>query len=308
MTTSDWARHFFNLGYNPLPSRSDRKSPMLSGFARYRDGERIPRQWIEKDPISGLDRWWGPNLQLCLGVSWKLMVVDLDGAASQVQWKTWTMRNKCQPTWTARTGGGGIHMYFKIPHECESLTSRILWKVESCSHSLIEILGDKRLVIAPPSIHVDSGLPYLWVPGRSPMEIERPPECPEWVRELTTIPEPALSPTLQHLPDKRVVLASVMGMNYSGYGTVLDRLSSDRKITLARGWGLRFARSSPNSSGWISCHAIGREDIHPSASYHPESGVYWEHGRNSISFAALAVELGAFASVREVLAHLESFP
>lgn len=73
-------------------------------------------------------------------------------------------------------------------------------------------------------------------------------------------------------------------------------------LSEAKALGVRFAASKPSDSGWISCHAIDREDKSPSAGININStdcelGYYKDHGPTSdegMSFFDLAVALGEF--------------
>jgi hypothetical protein len=72
------------------------------------------------------------------------------------------------------------------------------------------------------------------------------------------------------------------------------------KIALARSWGLRIASQGPNVKGWFRCHALDRDDDHPSASIHHETGVFIDL-RDSVvlPFFDLAVALGQYPTWQE---------
>jgi hypothetical protein len=48
-----WARRYYELGFNPLPSRGDAKRPALKRFKEYLHGKRIPSSWLSS--------WWAPR-------------------------------------------------------------------------------------------------------------------------------------------------------------------------------------------------------------------------------------------------------
>ena len=82
------------------------------------------------------------------------------------------------PTATVATGGGGWHLYYRHPGVP---TLPALPGVPG-----VDIKGEGGYVIAPPSIHPDTGKPYRWVGGRAVDEmppalraaIIRPPAPP----------------------------------------------------------------------------------------------------------------------------------
>jgi hypothetical protein len=89
------------------------------------------------------------------------------------------------------------------------------------------------------------------------------------------------------------------GASY-GRDDVLDAIAD--KAALARSWGLRIVARKPSPKGWLTCHAIDREDAHPSASFHPVTGVYNDHGElRRLAFFDLAVALGAYPSWLEAV-------
>jgi hypothetical protein len=77
--------------------------------------------------------------------------------------------------------------------------------------------------------------------------------------------------------------------------------------------GVSFSASAPNSEGWLACHAVGRDDKHPSAAINvgsgPLRGRYRDLGDSSgksRSFFALAVMAGAFATWKDAVRHYAS--
>ncbi len=289
-----WARRYLLMGLNPLPSCSDRKRPALRRYAAYRDGTPIPEKW--------LPRWWAPNVQIPTGTAWRLAVVDLDGPAAIVRW-TGLVRQAggAVPTWTVATGGGGRHLYFRLPEGLDACPTRRLWALRDdpaanawVKHTMIELKGDRGLVVAPPSRHVDTGIEYRFLPGRSPREIGPPAPIPDWVLLLPTLVAP-----VAFVPPPPVVGRRARRRRsdrYRAWHDVLDALSPAQKLELARGWGLRLASDRVNPAGWISCHAVGRPDRHPSAGFHPESGYYSEVEACRMNLFDLGVALGAYAT------------
>jgi hypothetical protein len=277
-TPRDAARFYRDRGWNPLPSRADAKRPDLPSYAAY---------WISPIGTEILDRWMAPNIQLMCGVHWGLAVVDLDGPEAADAWQAMTLYRPCPLTWTVRTGGGGLHLYFRVPSFIREMPSRCVWE-GSGRHQRIEILGDRSLVIAPPSVHVDTGRAYEFLVG--PDDLSQPAMLPRWLTRAKAVPSQ---------PPKTfwVATAPVVPCVPTG-GKTYDRKAVLRaipdKLSLVRSWGLRVRGWIPNVSGWLPCHALGRVDHKVSAGFHVSTGYYCEPPRWRVSLFDVAVLLGIY--------------
>ncbi len=292
------ARYFASIGWNPLPSCSTRKGPAVKDYAKYRDGERIPAEWLVN--------WRWTNLQICLGVPWGLAVIDLDGCGI-CEWRRWGRRHDIAKTWTVRTGGGGMHLYWRLPPGLQPCPTRQLWGVprgdKYQKHQFIELLADKAMVIAPPSRHVDTGRTYCFLPGRGPRELKRPAEIPHFLLSMPGLP--SLTPPKRwypapHVPSRLRTRKNGLTQALIAREQVMAALSPQRILDIAAGWGLRFT-GRMTAGKWAECHAIGREDQHASASVDVTTGVYSEPFQRSLSFFDIAVELGQVRDWREAL-------
>jgi hypothetical protein len=301
------ARFWRRLGYNPLPSRATIKGPALATYADY---------WDTPVPDAVLDAWGTANLQLMTGVRWKLCVVDCDGDEAHHTWRRIRNRHGAEgptPTWVARTGGGGWHYYFALPAWLDECPTRRLWGLwdtwggprhegDWVKHKEVRLLGDRALVIAPPSVHVETGRAYEFMKGHGPGDYRRPALAPAWLLQMAGVvappkadePPPLAIPTRPARPPVRPAGASY------GRDDVLAAIAD--KAALARSWGLRIASRQPNPKGWYSCHAIDREDARPSASFHSVTGVYMELREHvSLAFFDLAAALGAYPTWRDAV-------
>lgn len=271
------------MGWNPLPSLATEKRPSIC-YSEYRTSP-VP-DWVFKN-------WDQPNVQLICGARWGLAVVDIDGALAVQAWQSMTLHRPNPTTWCVLTGSGGWHQYYTVPSKVHSLPSRTLWE-SSERHSKVELLADKRLVVAPPSRHVESGNPYLFI--RGPRDQASPAMLPTWVMDLPAVGPPKVewtqcrqAPPVEpaDLPeghfDRRAVLAAIPD-----------------KVSLVRSWGLRVLDSGAGGSGWLKCHAVDREDARPSAGFNPATGYYCEPGANRrLGIFDLGVALGRFRDWKE---------
>jgi hypothetical protein len=312
------ARRYRDLGYNPLPSKRDDKRPDLDSFCEF---------WREPIPDSVFDEWRAPNIQLMCGAQpWRLMVVDCDGDGSERVWAAMRIHHGHidEPTWKVETGGGGIHTYYRLPPRLDACPSRRLWglwdtwaatdtakpgsppKGNWLRHREVRILGDGALVVAPPSIHVETGRRYRFLPGHGPNDVERPALAPDWLIEF-----PAAIPPQTETPMIAPPATAPRKAPGRPLGTFYRReevlAAIKDKAAVARRWGLRIVARKENPNGWYACKAIDRPDDNPSASFHGRDGVYWE-SRDGVrlSLFDLAVALNAYETwqdARDALGH-----
>ena len=279
-----WAEVYRSRGFNPLPSRTDGKRPCL----RYRQylTERLPREEFEKFPT--------PNIQVVCGQPWGLVVVDCDGAEAIERFvgRFGGMRH-LPATWISSRGDGSLHVWFRLPaHVNHSYPKAVLWKGAE-KHSAIERLGDKSLIVAPPSIHITTGERYKFLQYRSPLDIHLPAIAPNWLINWPAIVEkPAIAPPrpIQTHRTESSHIGRVAGRFH--WRDVLASIPD--KVALAKAWGVRF---TGRGDDWAQCHAIDRADANPSAAVHRQSGYYRDLGPSDakLSFLELAVALGAYA-------------
>ncbi|MDE2100986.1 MAG: bifunctional DNA primase/polymerase, partial [Patescibacteria group bacterium] len=283
----DMATFFRSRGMQALPSSPTDKRPLC----RYAD---LWEAWSSEDLFT---RWPTTNIQVMTGRFWRLLVIDLDGPEASEKWET---MGRTPRTWVTHSGGGGRHLWFRLPANYpHPLPKAILWKGDG-PHEAIERLCDQSLVMAPPSIHPKTGERYRFADkAHSPFSLPMPADCPEWVLRLKPLaPERCVT-------DRANTIAVVTHGAIRSPATprASAPLSTD-PITLARTWGVRFTgKVSPK--GWAECHAIDREDAKPSAAVHRESGVYVDRGSGTkLSLAKLGIAMNQFSDIRDALSQL----
>lgn len=308
----DAAKRFASLGLVALPSCMDRKRPMLHDASRkiqdeykqYRT-ERVPG-WIYQ-----YDEWNTTNLQLMTGVetsgATKIAVVDLDGPEAIVAWKAickkndFYLKSNVHFPWISSTGSGGTHIYFRV-QDVPRLPSRMIWGLYDTltgwvKHREIRLLGDRSLVVAPPSLRVDGVGCYSWHGRYNPRTIPLPEIAPDWLLAMPGVITPQRQPYNQPEP-KHVDCSHLKNLRQ----VIIAKIPPQQKVEIAKTWGLRFAESYPSlRQKWIPCHAIDREDKMPSAGFDAETGVYSDRGGNNttLSFFDLAVALCVFKDWKE---------
>lgn len=301
----EWAWFYRSLGLNPLPSSRHRRMPAIAH--RY-GGPAYAQFWLDSFPASGWLESGARNIQVPCGVRWGLAVIDLDGPEALAAWESMCLFRDNPPTWAVRSGSGvGLHLWYVIPEGVDELPKRLLWGIwdESSGkwlrESRVELLGDRTLAVAPPSIHVETGRRYEWLPGRSPADLRRPAVLPSWVLDIPPCQPPGRTYAPSHRENPFVLPRPFAGSLPSGLRYKLDDVDDAvrlHRLPIVRGWGLRVTSERINQRGFVSCRAIGREDRHPSASFDPNRGYYSEKDGPCYPFFVLGQVLGAYPDWR----------
>jgi hypothetical protein len=117
------------------------------------------------DPEGIRRRWYcAPDANVGIACSSECCVLDVDprhGGDAALD----ALEQKHGPlpiTWTARTGGGGLHYYFRPTAEVRNSAGEL--------GPGLDIRGTGGYVVTPPSRHI-SGNYYEWVTGQAPGEV-----------------------------------------------------------------------------------------------------------------------------------------
>jgi predicted P-loop ATPase len=143
-----------------------------------------------------------PDSNIGLVTGSGLAVIDVDPRhGGDASWLDLCVRHPHLETLTARTGGGGLHVFLETPAGV---------RIKSRTNMLpgVDVRGDGGYVVAAPSIHV-SGRRYEWDDESTPIAA-----CPPWMLELLTSarrqgPKPAAPPV--RVPGGGYVAAAVRG-------------------------------------------------------------------------------------------------
>jgi Bifunctional DNA primase/polymerase, N-terminal len=281
----------------------DIKGPMLPTYAEHYKGVPVPES-VYAD-------WRTTNVQLVTGAKspspTKIIVVDLDSDPARNSWQRILANHydSTGSTWVAKTGGGGRHYYFTLPPgvtECQSGMIWGLWDTYAdngkggwVKHHEIRILADNALVVAPPSIHIDTKQPYAFGESNNPKHYRLPAIAPDWLLAM-----PRLSaPRFGALPKPAEPLRpSPRSSHYYTREEVLDAVGSRKFEIATEEWGLVSSVTRPNPSGWCPCFVPGREDPRyskPSGSFNWSDGTLQDRkDLTTISFFDLGVALGRY--------------
>jgi hypothetical protein len=132
-----------DLVVNPLLPRTKK--------AYLNDWQLLPRESLISEVEKAMARWGEINLGIRLD---GLTVLDIERPELWFLFFTEAPEVVGQYTWVCRTGSGGYHIYFRGETD-----------IKGCkADEFAELLSSsKHYVVAPPSIHPDTGRRYEWV-------------------------------------------------------------------------------------------------------------------------------------------------
>ena len=160
------ALEYARRGWHVLPLREASKVPLKGSHGVHdatTDAETI-QQWWDANPHA--------NLAIATGGTSGLCVLDVDprhGGNDSLD-RLLDEHGPLPDTVKAVTGGNGRHVYFAA---AEPLKSRTLAPG-------VELKGDGCYVVAPPSVHPDTGAEYAWELSSHPDHVPLAP-LPDWI-------------------------------------------------------------------------------------------------------------------------------
>jgi len=173
------AKRLLNLKLFVLPIHGPRNGDSASGKSPatrsgYKDATSSYPGF--KQQLAGLSE---PNLGIATGKRSAVICLDVDGARGKETLKRLISElGPFQPTWTATTGGGGAHYFFRAPpFEVKRDTAGKVFG------SGVDVLGEASYAVVPPSMH-SSGKRYLWKKGARPADVPLASLPPAWVQRL----------------------------------------------------------------------------------------------------------------------------
>ncbi|MBQ9212134.1 MAG: bifunctional DNA primase/polymerase [Clostridia bacterium] len=154
---------YAGLGLAVVPIRKGTKQPPMKHWQNEatQDPERI-REWWTRWPDAGVGVVTGKK-------SGGLAVIDLDehpedGRRGVELLEAWERENGYLPeTWTAITGSGGRHLFFRLRDPMK--------RQQHLYNSQVDFQTDGALVILPPTVHAKTGRRYMWdvAPDQRPL-------------------------------------------------------------------------------------------------------------------------------------------
>jgi len=228
---TDFAQIYSARGWHVLPLRG--KIPIVA--------HGVKAATCDLDQIM---TWWTvePNadIGIATGRQSGLVVLDVDprhgGDESLLELEA--IHGKLPPTLEVLTGGGGRHLYFKYPAGVQHV---------KCSAGQLgpglDIRADGGYIVAPPSIHPDTGRPYEWEASSDPMKDE-PAEMPDWLLNLLTVSRPQASNN-GHKPADDIIPQGQRNTTLTSEAGKMRRAGLDEQAILAALRAINQAKCQP---------------------------------------------------------------
>jgi hypothetical protein len=162
------AKSYAALGMSVIPLKG--KRPALTSWTQYQQNRATPSE-IETWHRQGILQ----NIGIVCGtVSGNLVVLDLDGAAGYPAFAA--SFPHLAETYAVATGGGvGKHVYFRVEQMLPSV------KAMNTPIGNLELCGEGRQVVAPPSVHPTTGKPYRVEKACDILQVSDLAELVRWI-------------------------------------------------------------------------------------------------------------------------------
>lgn len=144
------------------------------------DPDKILRWWT---------RWPWANVAIAMGEETGLVAIDVDGPDGETALITLQQTHEDLPqTLETRTGRaeGGRHMLFRYP-KGRNIGNKVRFAEG------LDTRAVNGYIIAPPSIHPETGSLYEWKKGQGPDDLE-PAMLPAWLADMVKKPIPSGEP------------------------------------------------------------------------------------------------------------------
>lgn len=122
---------------------------------------------------------WPPGTNVGIATGGGLMVLDIDnrhgGGDSLAELER--KHGSLPGTVSVETGGGGEHLYFATKAQVKNSAGRL--------GPGLDVRGEGGYIVAPPSVHPETGRTYAW--DNDPADVELAP-LPSWLEQLLAEP------------------------------------------------------------------------------------------------------------------------
>jgi len=223
VTPVEHALAYARLGWHVAPIAPGTKYPRIDNW----------QQRATLDPAM-ITTWWDKHpdhgVSIVTGLS-HLVVIDIDPRhGGDEGWADLEAIHGAVDTAESLTGGGGRHLIFTAP-DGVTITNAAAANLPAG----IDVRADGGQIVAPPTIHPDSGLPYAWELTHDPLDGYPIAPLPAWLLELLTAPIPEQKPRTEHVP-------------YEGGDSVIDLFAAHHtwpELLTGDGWQFHSRRNDP---------------------------------------------------------------
>jgi hypothetical protein len=147
---SDWAIKYYEQGLAVIPV--DGKKPIVDGYPAF--ANELPTQeqidkWVDEFPNA--------NIGVVCGKASNLTIVDFDFTGQESEKVEKLLKSILPPTSVIKKGARGWSSFYQY-FEIEDKKS-----INRNGARLVDFISTGKMTVIPPSIHPDTGSPYLWI-------------------------------------------------------------------------------------------------------------------------------------------------
>lgn len=184
MTPLDHALAYARLGWRVAPIAPGTKWPRIDQWQHH----------ASKQPPH-INRWWAERpddgVSIVTGDASGIFVVDVDPrhGGDDTLADLEHEHGRLPDTVESITGGGGRHLIFAMPPGV-TITNDAGKRLGPG----LDVRGEGGQIVAPPTIHPETGVRYEWEASSDPLEGVTPADAPAWLVELLTVQAPVVTP------------------------------------------------------------------------------------------------------------------
>ena len=245
------------LGFSLIPLRQNSKEPIESEWTH----------WCEHPRHFSTAEFVGRNAGICCGPASGILVIDVDDPP---KFEAWIMEtgNELPDTRVHRTGRGKQHIIYQYPNDGQEYRRRDYVKKFG-----FEVRGNGSQIVAPGSIHPDTGRSYL-VDKDNPIA-----PAPQWLLEM------AKPTAIGSDPIESVTLPNVLSIDEA---TIRDLPVSHRIKNLILSGMPKTQRSEAQMSVLVALLAadVNKDTIFGIFEHFPIGEKFREKGDNRLQWLA----------------------
>ena len=184
----NWKR-YFEIGLTPYPAAKNRKYPPDS----IKWKKEIPPEKVTPE----ICEEWGKKFSGCgvwVIIGNRLAVIDPDGPGAE----EFVQSLNLPPCPTSISGKKSVHRWLRVSSPLKPLKV-----TNGGDETFLELRTGNLGMLAPPSIHPETGKAYQWLEGHSPWEINFPELPPDAYRKIQALvkPDPKMEPAAENGKD-----------------------------------------------------------------------------------------------------------
>jgi hypothetical protein len=215
------AQHYTRMGISVIPCVGKRPTVRWEVYQARRATMSEIYWWQDRGLLKNIG-------VVCGSVSRNLVVIDLDGL-NAVSTYVDTFPQLAE-TFSVKTGSGaGMHFYYRLDELPQNMRA-----MNISGGGNIEIRASGCYVIAPPSIHPDTALPYAVQRPYPAMHLSNLSRLEKWLKRLMELSKPKAAATVNGRDSRAIGFGYAMAALNRETDKILESNEGNRNATLNR--------------------------------------------------------------------------